>query len=227
MPRKTKNSPDNTRLEDRVEPAVTFSGGEVPTIPMPEPLEEEKPKVGKPLGWRKKYSMTNGIVSADKIFLFVQEQSLPEDSINRFLQLCDGMITTLGADQLNDLDIEEVALFYRDRIYADKMYEIFSRDGAIMDPSMVKQIETLNKSLEVRKDNLGARFKDSGKKRKDKGTMTLLDLFENFQENKDIMEERSKESLEKVKKAKEKFTSTEEYMNNHNQFKAEESKEDD
>lgn len=171
-----------------------------------------RPKGSKTLN-KKAPTLTNEIVTEDKLFLFIKKSSIPTSELDRFLQLCDSCIISLGPDTLSDGDIEEIALIYRDRVYMDMAYEVFAQAGAI-DASMVSQIEKINKSLEVRKTNLGARFIDRDKSRKSDSGNTFLELFNHHVENKDLQIQKAKEMRELVDQNKSNFTNTTEYMEN-------------
>lgn len=163
---------------------------------------------------KRRYPMKTKKITAEKLFLFVSQDTLPPTEINRFLRLCESMILSLGEDSLSDNDVEEIALIYRDRIYTDRQYSIFAKAEAL-DTSMVSQIEKLNKALEQRKANLGARFIDKGKTRKDANLGdSFVSLFNYFTENKDLQTAKGLEKQKQIEDNKAKFTSTADYMKN-------------
>lgn len=168
--------------------------------------------MGRPKG-SVKYQIQNGIVDEDKLFLFIKKETIPVSEQKRFIDLCDRFIQSLGADTLNDADIEEIALIYRDRIYMDLAYEIFAQAKAI-DSTMVTQIEKINKSLEVRKMNLGSRFIDREKTRNKDTSNSFLDLFNYITENKEEEEGKATEVNKKIKENKKQFTDVHDYMKN-------------
>lgn len=165
--------------------------------------------------------MSNGYINENKLFSFVKKESLPKKELPRFLALCDLLITSLGPKTLSDSDIEEIALYYRDRIYADMIYEEFanSYDASIegepggIDTSMLKQIESFNKALEKKKENLGARFIDKGKKRDEllKGK-TLVDILAEFQETPENYDKLVRDHKKMLEEKNKEFTNTSEYM---------------
>lgn len=165
---------------------------------------------GRPAG-SIKFKMENGLIDEDQIFLYIKRETIPTDELKRFITLCDKFIISVGADTVTDTDIEEIALIYRDRIYMDLAYESFAEAGS-MDAAMATQIEKINKSLEVRKSNLGSRFIDRDKSRKSTSSTTFLDLFNNFVENRDKELEKAQKLDEKIKENESKYTKTKDYM---------------
>jgi hypothetical protein len=166
-----------------------------------------KPKIGRPSGARNKKDST----IEDRILLFVKKETIPPAELKRFLTLCERFIETIGPETLNDNDIEEIALIYRDRIFMDLAYEVFAAAGAI-DTTMVNQIDKMNKTLETKKANLGSRFIDRDKVRKNEIGNSFLDLFNNFVDHKDEEMQKAKDKLEEIKQNKAKFTSLSDYM---------------
>jgi hypothetical protein len=157
--------------------------------------------------------MNNGQINHEKIFLFVKKETIPKDQLERFLKLCDSMIQSLGASDITDTDLEEIALYYRDRIYIDSIYEEFAENDAT-DTGLISQIEKLNKGLEQRKVNLGARFIDKGSKRKILGGgETIVDLVTKFDEERaEMQQDADNKRFEIQQNKKTKFTKLEEYM---------------
>lgn len=170
-------------------------------------------KGGKPKGWKKPVTaMTNGRFVEKDLYLFVPKETIAESDRERFISLCDAMILDLGADSMKEADLEEVALYYRDRIYSDRMYRSFAEADGITDSNMIAQIEKLNKSLEQRKSNLGARFVDRGKQRKDNSTSSLVDLLNRFIDTPaQVMAEGIAKASE-IEGNRKKYTDTVEYM---------------
>lgn len=159
--------------------------------------------------------LRNGKITESQLFLYVPKHTLPEKEINRFLELCDTLIISLGPAELSETDIEEIALYYRDRIYADNIYSTFALSNTT-DASLVMQIEKLNKGLEQRKTNLGARFIDKGKKRKEIGEESLIDLLARYSENKKVYEGTALEKYREISENKNtQFTNTSSYMEDH------------
>ena len=99
-------------------------------------------------------------------------------------------------------------------LVVDRIHQTFATQD-VADPTLVAQIEKLNKSLEARKANLGARFIDRGKKRKTKDGMTFLDLFENFSDNANNIEKDAEEKRQLLKDKKSQFINPIEYMEEH------------
>ena len=164
---------------------------------------------------KKKVMLSNGVVSEDTLFNFVPRNTLPKNDVFRFITLCDAMITDLGADDLSNVDIEEIALYYRDKIYCDQIYREFAT-AETTDGSLVVQIEKLNKNIEKRKENLGARFIDKGKKRQDSGGESLMDLLSIYASNvKEAEALADKKQLEINNNKDTKYTKIEEYMESH------------
>ncbi len=165
--------------------------------------------------------MRNGAISENKIFQFVKKESIPKSELPRFLVLCDLMIESLGAKTLSETDIEEIAMYYRDRIYMDMIYEEFanaydgeSSDGeGGLDTNMLKQIESFNKALEKKKENLGSRFIDKGKKRDEllKGK-TLIDLLSEYQDTPENFEKLVKDHKRELEEKSKEFTDPLQYM---------------
>jgi hypothetical protein len=147
----------------------------------------------------------------DSLFLYVKKETIPPAELKRFVTLCERFIQTLGPETLNESDIEEIALIYRDRIFMDLAYEVFATAGAI-DTTMVNQIDKMNKTLETKKANLGSRFIDRDKLRKNEVGNSFLDLFNNFVDHKDAEMKKAQDKLDEINKNKAKFTSLEEYM---------------
>jgi hypothetical protein len=178
---------------------------------------------GRPKGSKNKKSsnsktnsnyLTKYIIDPEKLFFFVKENTIPQDERNRFVVLCNKFAESLGVDTLTDTDVEEIALIYRDRIFMDLTYATFAEAGAF-DTAMVNQVEKINKSLEVRKSNLGSRFIDRDKTRKsDAGEGTFLDLFNYYVADKEQAETSAQELKNKIEDHKKGFTSTKEYMEN-------------
>ena len=170
---------------------------------------------GKQKGFKALFKMKNGKFKPEDIFLYVPRDSIPESDLNRFLQLCDLMIIDLGAPSVSYTDLEEISLIYRDSIFINKQFKLFSEASGALDTSMVKQVETLNKNLEQRKENLGSRFVDKGKKREANSTKTITDLIASFEDKSKELEQQA-EALQKEisENKKEKFTSTAGYMAN-------------
>lgn len=170
-----------------------------------------KKKGGRKVGYRKPIPLGNGLVTPEKIFLFVERDTIPVRDQQRFLKICDTWINDLGADSLKDTDIEEIALYARERIYIDGVYRTFA-EAETIDPNLITQLDKMNKGLEARKENLGARFKDRGVQRKNKDGMSFLSLFENFEENSEDFLQQALQQKEKIKADKEEVTNVEEYM---------------
>lgn len=172
----------------------------------------EKKQRGRP---KKPVSLSNGIVTADELFTYVPKDTIPVGQVERFISLCDHMIYDLDPEELSSIDIEEIALYCREKIYCDLIYKNFAEAQAT-DTSLVIQIEKINKNLEKRKENLGARFIDKGKKRKEAGTESLIDLLEKFSEyNEQYMDQAENKKIELTKDKDNKFTKTSEYMESH------------
>lgn len=179
-----------------------------------------KKKKGRPFGSKNKFKdvvektkTLEFIVDPEKLFLFIKRETIPKKELIRFLRLCDQFIRSLGPDTLNDTDLEEIALIYRDRVYMDLAYQVFAKAEAI-DTAMITQIEKINKSLEVRKSNLGSRFIDRDKARKGDGSNTFLELFNYFVENKDLELQKAREMQVTISGNKTSFTDTSDYMEN-------------
>jgi len=175
------------------------------------PTDENKKKRGRKTGYRKPQDLSNGVIDPEKIFLFVDRNTIPPNDLQRFLKICDAWIQDLGADSLSDTDIEEVALYARDRIYIDGIYRGFAEADTI-DPNLINQIEKMNKGMEARKENLGARFKDRGKSRKDKSNFSFINLFEDYQENPEVFVQQAKDQTLKTQTEKNNFTKLDDYM---------------
>lgn len=186
--------------------------------------EKTKRKRGRPKGTTKvaktkeefnklsNKNMDNGHIDAEKIFLFVRKETIPKNQLDRFLKLCDMMIQSLGPEHISDTDIEEIALYYRDRIYIDSIYEEFAKDS-ITDTGLVSQIEKFNKSLEQRKVNLGSRFIDKGQKRKSTSGESVVDLVSRYEEEYAILQQEAEDKkYEILKNKKSKFSTLEDYM---------------
>lgn len=177
----------------------------------------KKRKPGRPKGitTKQRFKMSNGEVSEDQVFLYTPESTIPSKDKRRFLMLCDLMITSLGPTTVSEADIEEVALYYRDRIYCDHMYEVFAEAQGTVDTNMVSQLEKFNKSLEQRKQNLGSRFIDKGQKRKESKGESLIELFSKYESTGDSLEDRAKEMKSKIEEGKKNYTTTRDYMSSH------------
>jgi hypothetical protein len=174
------------------------------------PKEPQK-KLGRPKGAG---TFQNGVIPEKKIFLFVPRETIPEKDIQRFLQLCDAWIQDLGPLSLKDTDLEEIALYCRERLYIDGLYKTFA-EAETIDPNLVTQIEKMTKAMEVRKSNLGSRFIDREGKRKEGSKMTFLDLFEDYSDNVEHFVKAAEEKKEVVSKNRDKFTNSVEYMEGH------------
>lgn len=192
--------------------------------PIVKPPKLKRPR-GRPAGYSPKrdpnlFKMKNGRVYPDHIFLYVKKKTLPKSEVNRFLELCDLLITSLGPDSLKGPDVEEIALLYRDRIYLDKIYERLidekTQENDGLDTTMLKQIESLSKQLETRKDNLSLRFKDLGKKRDDHAGKTMMDLLAEFKEDEAKLGRKAARMTEEMKEFEKKTTtSATSYMERH------------
>lgn len=194
------------KKEATIEPATTSI-----VISTPPPQEEQKKKLGRPIGAG---TFQNGVIPEKKIFLFVPRDSIAERDIQRFLQLCDAWIKDLGPETLKDTDLEEIALYCRDRLYMDGLYKTFA-EAETIDPNLVNQIEKMNKSMEARKTNLGSRFIDRGSKRDKGSAMSFIDLFENFSDNSDEFVRESELKKASIQKNRESFTNPIKYMEGH------------
>lgn len=159
--------------------------------------------------------MKNGVITDKQIFQYVKKESIPAQELERFLRMCDLLIESLNPKTLSETDIEEIALYYRDRIYMDRIYETFAAAEA-SDMNMVKQLESFNKALEKKKENLGSRFIDKGKKRDDllKGK-TLVDLLSEYEESPEKFDKLVREQNTKTEESKKQFTNPLEYMERH------------
>jgi len=180
----------------------------------------DKPKQarigGKKKGWRKvDQTLKNGKYTKDDIFNYVPKHTIPTSDLDRYINLCDAMIKDLGSDSVSESDLEEITLYYRDRIYCDKMYESFAQADGVMDSTMVLQLEKLNKGLEQRKTNLGSRFIDRGKKRKESNVGTLMELIGKYVEDKKSFEIEAGEKQLLITQNKKHFTNTADYMEDH------------
>lgn len=192
--------PDDFDLEGDILPANT-------------PETKSTRKGGKPKGWKKPVTaMSNGKFVEKDLYLFVPKETIAESDRERFISLCDAMILDLGADSMKEADLEEVALYYRDRIYSDRMYRSFAEADGITDANMIAQIEKLNKSLEQRKSNLGARFVDRGKQRKDNSSSSLVDLLNRFIDNPSQVMSEGVTKASEIESNRQKYTNTVEYM---------------
>jgi len=170
-----------------------------------------KTKRGRKAGYRKPKNLTNGAITSDKIFSFVNRNTIPNNSLQTFLTICDTWINDLGADSLKDTDLEEIALYARDRIYIDGIFQTFAEAGTI-DPNLISQIEKMNKGMESRKENLGARFKDRGDKRISKSSAGFMSLFEDFMDDPSTFSNKAAEVNQTVQDNKEKFSKLDDYM---------------
>jgi hypothetical protein len=173
-----------------------------------------KKKAGRKVGYRKAPDLSNGLVSADKIFLFVDRDTVPVNDLTKFLRICDTWIKDLGPETLKDTDLEEIALYARERVYIDGVYKGFA-EAETIDPNLITQLEKMNKGLEARKENLGSRFKDRGIQRKDKSKFSFINLFESFEEDSQKFMRQGTEKDKIIEDNKENYTSTEEYMEGH------------
>lgn len=164
----------------------------------------------------------------EKIYLFTPKDTIPRDQLKRHLKLCQSMMESLGADELADTDIFEIALIAREQIVVDNIYRIFAESGAA-ETSMVVQVEKINKAIETRKENLGSRFRDKGQKRKgrENSDMSILDLINEFEEESKEVKLQAELKKKQIAESMATFTSTEEYMEGKqvNQLQLEESEE--
>lgn len=184
------------------------------------PQKEHKKKRsrtgGKPKGWRKPPTkMNNGRFIESDLYKYVPKETLPKEQVERFLNLCDSMIMDLGVETLSESDLEEISLYYRERVYCDLLYQQFASAGGTTDTTMILHIEKLNKALEQRKSNLGTRFIDKGKKRKDNNTSTLMEILSNYNDNQGLFTQVAESKDKDIDKNREMFTSTSDYMLEH------------
>lgn len=170
-----------------------------------------KSKRGRKAGYRKPQDLSNGVITAEKIFLFVDRNTIPSLDLQRFLRICDTWINDLGPDSLKDTDLEEIALYARDRVYIDGIFRTFAEAGTI-DPNLITQIEKMNKGMEARKENLGARFKDRGDKRISKSSAGFMSLFEDFMDDPSTFSNKAIEVNKVIQDNKEKYSNLDEYM---------------
>jgi hypothetical protein len=205
-----------TEVEVKKEETPNITGNESQHDQILQQLQE-KGQVKRARGRPKKEPtfMKNGIVTDQQIFQYVKKESIPAAELQRFLTMCDLLIESLNPKTLSETDIEEIALYYRDRIYMDRIYETFAAAEA-SDMNMVKQLESFNKSLEKKKENLGSRFIDKGKKREDllKGK-TLVDLLSEYEETPEKFDKLIKEHNAKIEESKKQFTNPLDYMERH------------
>lgn len=229
---KTVVSISDIQAEDQLQPTKEVVSPTLEVTAKPSATGTPKRSRGRPKGSAVKktvdvsslkftYRMKNGRIKPEHIFLYIKPASIPPSELDRFLQLVDQMISSLGAESLQGPDIEEIALLYRDRVFYDSIYENFidsqlGEAGIGVDTAALKQIETLNKQLEVRKENLAVRFKDLGKKREDHASKTMMDLLAEFKENeKSTVKAVLKEDKELEAFEKQSGTDATDYMERH------------
>ena len=134
----------------------------------------------------KQYVLTNGLVSADDLFLFTPQNTIPGVELNRFLELCDRMIKEMQVEELTSSDIDAVAQYNKLRMFDDMICESMSGHGKdkknskdkdckdgddeeetqkFTDLGFITQLEKLSKQRDKHLENLKFRRKDrfSGK----------------------------------------------------------------
>jgi hypothetical protein len=140
---------------------------------------------GRPKGARNK-ALSNGVITTDDIFLYTPEETIPKKYVDRFLKLCDNMIITLDANTVTEPEVEEIAQYYRDRLFLDELYSSINdlEVGVAADTTLIRSLDSLSKQLEKRKENLQLRSKDRADQRKLTKQKTLMDLLGELDENK-------------------------------------------
>lgn len=143
---------------------------------------EDKPKIGRP---RKdyKYRMQNGSIDADRIFLFVPQHTIPKDSVDRFLELCDRLLIELGPKAVTETDVKDVATLFRDTIVRDAMYTLVSESEGVMDKSTSVDIEKFSKQIDSIQRSLKVRAADREAERKNNKDLTMIDILDKFMDD--------------------------------------------
>lgn len=160
------------------------------------------------------YHMRNSFISEHTIFMYVPEKTLPPDTRNRFLQLCDAMVMSLGAETVNAMEVEEIAQLYRDVLQSDEICETINAAGFDRsDPDnrvLLDHYDKLNKQIEKRKENLNIRTKDRKEARNLSSAKTMLNLLDEVKDT--DLENAMKSFAQTYQKALDEFQSVEDYM---------------
>jgi len=170
----------------------------------------------------KEYVMTNGNVSAEDLFVFTPRETIPDRQVNRFLQLCDMMISEMHAEELTPSDIDAVAQCNKLRMFGDKICKDMA-EQEITDISFITQLEKLHKQQEKHLENLKLRRKDRHIGKIGSTGKSLTELARELDDiSNDRMEEMQKKSESEVEKFEENFADSDpsvfiENMGNRNE----------
>lgn len=163
---------------------------------------------------KSKYHMRNNHINEDALFLYTPIDTLVAYSENRFLQLCDHMIMTLGPETVTMNEVEEIAHLYRDVISADKLYTTINSpsfdNSDIENKIILDQFDKLNKQIEKRKENLAIRSKDRKDARDLSKTKSVLDLIDGIKRT--DLNAATEELANKYQEISKQYKSLEEYM---------------
>lgn len=158
------------------------------------------------------YTMQNGHITQDDIFLYTPQDTIPSTELKRFLQQCDNMIILLDARTVNTAEIEEIAKVYRESVILDRVYREWATSEAGIDPTQINSIDKLLKAVEKRKENLDVRAKDRQEKRDLSSQVTMMDVIAQVGPEVEKLEKKAIEEQHILEAEAKKLTSTEDYM---------------
>ena len=141
--------------------------------------QEEKPKMGRPKK-QYKYKMENGSITPERIFLYVPLESIPKDTVDRFLELSDRLFIELGPKAVSETDIKDVATLFRDTIVRDGMYKLISESEGVPDKSTMVDLEKISKQIDTIQKSLKVRAADREAERKNNKDLSMVDILDKF-----------------------------------------------
>jgi len=143
-----------------------------------EPILPSK-KRGRPRKYHS-YEMTNGVIDAKKIFLYVPAISLPLEEIDRFLTMCDLLIKELGPKIVSQTDVKDIATLYRDTIVRDAMYIVIAECKGAADKSTITDVEKISKQIDTTQKSLKVRAADRQEDRKNNKDLSMVDIVDKY-----------------------------------------------
>lgn len=161
--------------------------------------QEEQTKLGRP---RKqyKYKMQNGAITPERIFLYVPLESIPKDTVDRFLELADRLFIELGPKAVSETDIKDVATLFRDTIVRDGMYKLISESEGVPDKSTMVDLEKISKQIDTIQKSLKVRAADREAERRNNKDLTMIDILDKYSDDEGLFalfEAQQKALLEK------------------------------
>jgi hypothetical protein len=161
------------------------------------------------------YSMQNGFIEAEDLFLYVPRETLRKDDVNRFLKLCDLLIIELGPKELTQTEVKDIAALYRDVMIRDHMYEL-TKDNDAKDKTILTDMLNVSKQIDTLQRGLKLNAAQRAEERRKGNELTMMDLLGKFRDNEELFamfELQQQKILDKYQKGK--YTDVDEYMTLH------------